>query len=731
MRRIKNLKALRIIILLVLISIVHTSHSVEETDQNTLKLEATKDFIVINAGDAPYYKDKRHNALAIDARLLEYRQLFAQAVTKFDGDNGFYDITLTSMTEEDGEPLYKLVVNGDIVGTYRGTYIGAKSPLDLTSESHTWKSIPLQKGDIIGIKSNAHTNGEIPENGGTAWARGRWNSLEFTPAPEQYIPRFPAAFQRKNFPMFSQHKDMLISQFDFKPDVDDVHAVAALGSMLKHPDLQSINHIAVAGTVGVQGGNYTDASTLMGLAFGRENFSWTDANKNWNASIQFVRDRAKAILAQGGRVWVQEAGQSDFTRTWVLALIKSGVNQSLIKNNIIVVQHSKWNEKHTSEDALQFVNEMTTYIAIDDGNKPKRVFDRKNRRGPFTPSYVEKDTRWINAAISNNNGKEHAKTLWQEAKRIIDKTGFDAKYSVIPDGGVDFSDNVEVWWIFNLGQSAVSVHSFWERYVTDLPLDSIKPPRGRLAVVIDGNSPDPDDIGATPVMLALLQQTELNDRLVHLSHSCDLDPFKNKGRQIGPEDEVRRQNVLHKLSGNGIQYFGPFDNLNDYYNCRTHQDEARDDLVAAINASSKNDPLWIIEAGEPDLIGYALQKANPQAIRHVHVVSHHPANDHSGDYFTWQEILDFGVIEHQIGDQNVALQTPIYHWDWAKNHDNAGYRFIWEMLAYAEQDGVVPFQTNKFDCSDAGMIYWWITGANDGGNNFATPSNIKDMLSVK
>ena len=54
--------------------------------------------------------------------------------------------------------------------------------------------------------------------------------------------------------------------------------------------------------------------------------------------------------------------------------------------------------------------------------------------------------------------------------------------------------------------------------------------------------------------------------------------------------------------------------------------------------------------------------------------------------------------------------------------------YIWEMMAYAERDGIVPFQANKFDCSDAGMVYWWITGANQGGNNEATPADIKDML---
>lgn len=265
--------------------------------------------------------------------------------------------------------------------------------------------------------------------------------------------------------------------------------------------------------------------------------------------------------------------------------------------------------------------------------------------------------------------------------------------------------------------------------LTSSQLKYINPPKGRLAIVIDGNSPDPDDIGATPVMLALLQNAGFSNRLVHLSHSCDLNPFKNKARyQIDAENELRRQKKLDQLSIRAINLFGPFHKLRDFYNCRSDQVGATQDLVDAINASSIEDPLWIIEAGEPDLIGYALEAAHVDKIEHVHVVSHHPANDNSGDYFSWQQILDFGIEEHQIGDQNVGLQGPIANWDWAKNHTNEGVAFIWEMMAYAEQDGVVPFQTNKFDCSDAGMIYWWLTGANKGGNRHATPKEIKELL---
>ncbi|WP_440877110.1 hypothetical protein [Thalassotalea sp. PLHSN55] len=689
------------------------------TATNAIVLDAINDFSSSDKGDVPYYQDKRNASLAIDARVVHYRNLFAKAEYTFAGEAKNYDLTITVLTEEDGEPVYRLLINNVVVGTYKSSYIGKDSPRDLKAETHTWRAIHLKKGDVIAIESSSNTNGEIPEHGGTAWARGRWQQLAL-------VPSTSANYQRDSF---RTESDLLLAQFDSKPDADDIHAIAALGSMLSHADMKSVNYVAVAGAVGIQTGEYIDSPELFTLAFGRENLMWTNAHKHWHKSVNFIRDRVRAVLTQGGKVWVQEAGQSNFTRDWLVALQQSGVDKALIKNNVIVVQHSAWNENKTSPDALTYVKQATRYHAINDGNEAMKEFNRKGRRGALTPKYVDTSKKWLTFATSNANTNTHSQLLWKTASRIVDASGFTASHSVVPQGGVDFSDVVESWWIFELGHRAPSVHAFWKRYVTTATLDVVKPPKGRLAVVIDGNSPDPDDIGATPVMFALLNKTGLNETLVHLSHSCDLDPFRNKGKQqINAVNELRRQKKLDELSVTGIELFGPFENLRKFYNCREDQQGATRDLTDAINASTANNPLWIIEAGEPDLIGYALAAAKPSARQHVHVISHHPANDNSGDYFTWQQILDFGITEHQIGDQNVGLQTPMHYWDWTNAYNDSGFNYIMQMLAYAESDGVVPFQTNKYDCSDAGMLYWWITGANNGGNNSPTPVDIKEML---
>lgn len=411
--------------------------------------QARTDFPEISEGEVEYYQDRKNDALAIAANVIENREGFAQASRAFQGPAGSYDVVLTTLTEEDGESEYRLLVNGNRVRSFTNPVVfdeANDSPLDLKPHSHTWRRVKIPAGATVAIESEAATNGFIPENDGTAWARGRWRQLEFIPA--------------------------------------------------------------------------------------------------------------------------------------------------------------------------------TT--------------------GPL-----------------------------------------------------------------------------------------IEPPAGRLAIVADGNSPDPDDIGATAVMFGLLKGTKLEDRLVHLSHSCDLNPFRNPGSQkIDEENELRRQARLHALCQEGIEFFGPFSNLANYYNCRTDQEAAVKDLMAAIQASTEEDPLWIIEAGEPDVIGYALEAAEPAARKHVHVVSHHPANDNSGDFFTWQQVLDFGVVEHQIGDQNVGLQVLIEtgQWDWAKEHSEPGIAWIWDQLDYAEKDGVVRFQDNKFDCSDAGMLYWWLTGGTGQGNLGSTPAEMKELL---
>ncbi|CDF79923.1 conserved hypothetical protein [Formosa agariphila KMM 3901] len=251
----------------------------------------------------------------------------------------------------------------------------------------------------------------------------------------------------------------------------------------------------------------------------------------------------------------------------------------------------------------------------------------------------------------------------------------------------------------------------------------IKPPKGRIAIIADGNSPDPDDLGGTAISLALLRATSLESRLVHYSHSCDLV----RVNRISEAAEYERHAMMQTACDGTARRWGGFENLT-FFDAKWQLDETIKDLSKAINASSAEDPLWIIEAGEPDIIGFALAASEKEKHQYVKVVTHHPANDDAGDFYTWQSILDFGVEEVRIPDQNINLKVDESEWDWAKNHSDDRMKFVWLMGKMAEVDDVVKFQKGKWDCSDAGMVLYWITGATNGGVKQGSVTQVKTIL---
>ncbi len=258
-----------------------------------------------------------------------------------------------------------------------------------------------------------------------------------------------------------------------------------------------------------------------------------------------------------------------------------------------------------------------------------------------------------------------------------------------------------------------------------LSAQKIAPPAGRIAIVADGNSPDPDDLGATAITLAVLRATGLEDRLVHYSHSCDLV----RGNRISERAEKERHHLMQLSCDVTARRWGGYDNLT-FFDAIVQKKETIKDLSAAIKKSTADNPLWIVEAGEPDIIGLALKAAPKEAHKHVKVITHHPANDNAGDFYTWQQILDFGIEEVRIPDQNINLKVALEEWDWAKNHPDSRIQWIWTIGKIAEVDNVVKFQKGKWDCSDAGMVLYWMTGATNGGAKEVSVDYIKSLLST-
>jgi hypothetical protein len=143
------------------------------SDPTTYEFEAA-DFTETAAGEVPYYFDGQRQAWAIDAAITEHRGKFARATVVFTGETGTYTITLAAMRETDGDCTYRIYVDNELIG--EGTNVGTE--VDYARQEHVFEGVKISAGSTLAVESNAVTNGKIPEGDGTAFARGRWTSLD-------------------------------------------------------------------------------------------------------------------------------------------------------------------------------------------------------------------------------------------------------------------------------------------------------------------------------------------------------------------------------------------------------------------------------------------------------------------------------------------------------------------------------------------------------------------------
>ena len=250
---------------------------------------------------------------------------------------------------------------------------------------------------------------------------------------------------------FNTSKDLFLPQFDSKTDVDDIHSVAAVATILSDPRFARVKYHAVAGAYGMQTGEYVPATELFNMAFGD---NWSDAHNDHESALIEVTQAVVHALNQGGDIWIAEAGQSDFSADMVRR-----VNQELpdvdTKTRIHLVQHSPWNQDVTTPADLEYVRTHTDYHKIADGNET----------GNGTPGFKTDSAGQWNRAISNVK----VGSYWAEARRIGNKfNGEKGRYTneSIKAGGLDFSDTSETCWIFGFS-SIHDVEQFFETFSTD------------------------------------------------------------------------------------------------------------------------------------------------------------------------------------------------------------------------------------------------------------------------
>lgn len=250
--------------------------------------------------------------------------------------------------------------------------------------------------------------------------------------------------------VFNKSRDLLLANFDSRPDPDDIHSVAALATMLKDSRFSNVQYHAVSGAYGIQGGDYIEATHLFNLAFGAGN--WSNAHTNRDAALTTVYNKVAATLTNGGDIWIQEAGQSDFSADLVRR-IKQQLPTINTQVRIHIVQHSNWNQDKTTPADLTYVKNQTDYKKIADGNST----------GNGTPGFNSSSSANWNRALN------HAQVgaIWQEAKRIADNAIANHQGWQNPnirDGGMDFSDAVEDCWIFGFN-SLTNINSFFDEFL--------------------------------------------------------------------------------------------------------------------------------------------------------------------------------------------------------------------------------------------------------------------------
>lgn len=167
---------------------------------------------------------------------------------------------------------------------------------------------------------------------------------------------------------FDVTRDLLSMHFDFA-HLDEGHATVANAEIAA--DL-GFTPWVVAGTQAPGGTHFVhDYNTVMNATFGS---TWQDAGSDWGPAVMNTASAWIDVVDSGGRVFVAEAGVSDFTAA-VLDDLSARRPELDMTALIIVVQHAQRNEDETSPAVLTSVIERTTYLRIDDGNQPNDTAD--------------------------------------------------------------------------------------------------------------------------------------------------------------------------------------------------------------------------------------------------------------------------------------------------------------------------------------------------------------------
>lgn len=266
----------------------------------------------------------------------------------------------------------------------------------------------------------------------------------------------------------------------------------------------------------------------------------------------------------------------------------------------------------------------------------------------------------------------------------------------------------------------------------------------RIAISADGNNQadnlhfwpraDPDDWGATPAALAIIAKLDKKAELVHYSYNNFMD---------SPKHTSDINEMAIGVNG-AIKHWG-FD-ARKFFDVSENYSHALNHLVSVLEVSSKNDPLYFIHMGPSEFFYRAVQqvikRGKISSLAHVYVISHSGYNDNHlrrGDpkfdktpvtktkkHHTLKEAIAISgdrIQYKKIIDQNAKWDpNQLWHsehdwsvWQWMKEHKDDSVRWIYERMK-RHPKGVADF-------SDAGMVYYLLTGDENG-----SPEKFKTLI---
>lgn len=249
---------------------------------------------------------------------------------------------------------------------------------------------------------------------------------------------------------------------------------------------------------------------------------------------------------------------------------------------------------------------------------------------------------------------------------------------------------------------------------------------GRIAYSADGNGHNLDDIGATPLGLAILSQAGLQGKVVHYDYNSHTWASNAK------------TNLMTASALESATRFGF--NPDAFINAAEDPQEAYDSIAKAINASSNEDPLFLLVAGPMDVACKGILQSEKDKRKYVVVISHSQWNNKhrytENDCIATEDqdeiatpvnriknrtrdIRQTGVWFDQIEDQGKGLGAASFsEYAWLQKSSEANLQWTYGRMTLAFDKKPNP--------SDAGMIFYLLTG-----NENATPAILNNFFQQK